>query len=230
MEANSIPKNIKIKKLLEIPQFEQRSAEWFEQRKDKLTSSDAGSVLGLNPYENYNDVLFKKCGAGKEFIGNEATLWGQKYEDEAIEYYCSIFNKKNFNFGLISYTDVHSDNKYPWLAGSPDGIVEDTDSPNDYPAILLEVKCPYRRKITTNKCPSYYYPQVQLNLFITNLKVADFIEYDPRLPKMNVVRIFKDQHWLDENLPKLEKFWMDVKKYRQVGIHTHPKFKRQICI
>lgn len=222
------PQNLKIKKLLEIPQFEQRSPEWFEQRKDKLTSSDAASVLGLNPYEDYASVLFKKCGAGKPFVGNEATLWGQKYEDEAIECYCSVFNKRNFNFGLISYTDVHIDNKYTWLAGSPDGIVEDVDFPNGFEPILLEVKCPFRRKIVMNKCPVYYYPQVQLNLYITNLKIADFIEYDPRTQTLNVVRIFKDTAWLEDNLPKLDKFWKETEYYRSVGIENHPKFKRTL--
>lgn len=224
------PKNLKIKKLLEIPQFEQRSVEWFEQRKDKLTSSDAGSVLGLNPYEDYNGVLFKKCGHGKEFKGNEATQWGQDYEDEAIEHYCRVFNKKNFNFGLINYIDVHTDNRYNWLAGSPDGIVEDNDYPNEYEPILLEVKCPYRRKIIFDKCPGYYYPQVQLNLFITKLKIADFIEYDPRTMQLNVVRIFKDPNWLNINLPKLERFWNDVLYYRKNGINTHPSFKKILNI
>lgn len=224
------PKNLKIKKLLSIPQYEQRSLEWFEQRKDKLTSSDAGSILGLNPYENYTGVLFKKCGAGKPFIGNEATQWGQTYEDEAIEKYCKVFNKKNFNFGLISYTDVHTDNEYNWLAGSPDGIVEDIDYPNEYEPILLEVKCPYRRKIIMNKCPDYYYPQIQLNLFITGLNVGDFIEYDPRTNYLNVVRIFKDINWLNDNLHKLKLFWDDVLYYRKVGIYNHPKFKKEISI
>lgn len=225
-----VPKNLKIKKLLDIPQYEQRSPEWFEQRKDKLTSSDAGSVLGLNPYENYTGVLFKKCGAGKPFQGNEATLWGQTYEDEAIDKYCKVFNKKNFNFGLISYTDVHTDSEYNWLAGSPDGIVENVDNPNDYEPILLEVKCPYRRKIKFNKCPDYYYPQIQLNLFITGLNVGDFIEYDPRTNDLNVVRIFKDTKWLNNNLPKLKLFWDDVLYYRANGIDKHPKFKREITI
>ena len=55
----------KIDKLLKIPQFEQRSPEWFAQRKDKLTSSDAATVLGINPYSKEEELLFKKCGIEK---------------------------------------------------------------------------------------------------------------------------------------------------------------------
>ena len=57
----------KIKKLLSIPQFEQRSPEWFAQRKDKLTSSDAASVLGTNPYSTKTELLYHKCGLEKPY-------------------------------------------------------------------------------------------------------------------------------------------------------------------
>jgi len=136
----------------------------------------------------------------------------------------------NYNFGLIAYTDVHQENidaNY-FLAGSPDGICIQNSDPSGEP-ILIEVKCPYRRKIVMNKCPKYYYPQVQLNLFITGIKKADFIEYKPADYNggeiLNIVRIHIDPVWLCENIPILFDFWKDVEHYRNVGIETHPKFK-----
>ncbi len=215
----------KINKLLEIPQYEQRSEMWFKQRENKLTSSDAGTVLGLNPYSKYEEVLFKKCGYDpKPFVGNVATLHGQKYEDQAIDKYCELTGQKNYNFGLISHEDVYKCNDYYWLAGSPDGISLDINQKKE--PILLEVKCPYRRKITLGEIPKYYYPQVQLNLFICDLNIADFIEYRPP-DVMNIVRTYRDQKWLDTNLPILEKFWKEVEYYREVGISTHPKFPKK---
>tara|TARA_Y100001970_G_C13996406_1_gene730963 strand:+ start:219 stop:956 length:738 start_codon:yes stop_codon:yes gene_type:complete len=215
----------KINTLLEIPQYEQRSDMWFKQRENKLTSSDAGTVLGLNPYSKPNDVLFKKCGHDpKPFVGNVATLHGQKYEDQAIDKYCELTGQTNYNFGLIAHEDVYKTNDYYWLAGSPDGISIDNRGLKE--PILLEVKCPYRRKIKIGEIPKYYYPQVQLNLFICDLNVADFIEYQP--PNvMNIVRTYRDQKWLDTNLPILERFWKEVEHYREIGIKTHPKFPKQ---
>ena len=155
----------KIKKLLEIPQYEQRSDEWFKQRENKLTSSDAGSALGINPHQKPHEIIFKKCGYDpKPFVGNIATRHGQKYEDEAIDKYCALTNQTNYNFGLISHEDVYNNKDYYWLAGSPDGISLDNNNINE--PILLEVKCPYKRKIIFGEIPKYYYPQVQLNLFI----------------------------------------------------------------
>ena len=222
--------HFKIEKLLKIPQFEQRSPEWFAQRKDKLTSSDAATVLGINPYAKEEELLFKKCGIEKPFIGNVATLHGQKYEDEAIELYCSVTNRTNYDFGLLCYSDVYTENKnknHIFLAGSPDGIATNNLDLDEDP-VLLEVKCPYRRPIKMGYIPSYYVPQVQLNLYICDLKIADFIEYNPKNQELNIVRIVRDDKWLEENIPFLKKFWDKVEYYRKVGIDQHPSYSKRM--
>lgn len=216
----------KIEKLLKIPQYEQRSPEWFKQRENKLTSSDAATALGINPYQKSHEVLFKKCGHDlNPFVGNVATLHGQKYEDEAIKKYCKITERVNYNYGLIAHEDVYNNKDYYWLAGSPDGIAISKTEPNSKP-ILLEVKCPYRRVIKHGQIPDYYFPQVQLNMFICDLEIADFIEYRPP-NEINIVRVNRDEDWLKENLKKLELFWKEVEFYRNNNIKSHPKFPKQ---
>lgn len=215
-----------INKLQSIPMHEQRSDAWFKQRKNKLTSSDAGTVLGLNPYQKPKEVLFKKCGYDpKPFVGNIATRHGQKYEDEAIEKYTKLTGQKNYDFGLLAHEDVHNSTDYPWLAGSPDGISMSLTDPDAKP-ILLEVKCPYKRKIVPGKIPEYYYPQVQLNMFICGLEVSDFIEYFPPTT-MSIVRTYINHNWLKINLPILAGFWEGIVHYRMVGIEIHPDFPKK---
>ena len=221
----------KITKLLNIPQHEQRSPQWFEQRKDKLTSSDAGTVLGKNPYTKSHELLFQKCGIERPFISNVATLHGQRYEDTAIEIYCRITGRINHDFGLLCYTDVNKDsndynNNYDFIAGSPDGISESIDNPDVEP-ILIEVKCPYKRPIKDGLIPECYVSQVQLNLFICDLSIADFIEYSPMENKINIVRIYKDYTWLNNNIPILCNFWNDVIKHRQIGLDNHPEMLKK---
>jgi putative phage-type endonuclease len=222
----------KIEKLLKLPQHEQRSPEWFALRYTKLTSSDAATVLGTNPYSKPHELLFKKCGYDpKPFVSNVATLHGQKYEDTAIELYCRITGKFNHNFGCICYADVnkefnHYNSEYDFLAGSPDGIVESLYDPNEEP-ILIEVKCPYRRPIKDGYIPEYYYPQVQLNLFICDLSIADFIEFCPKTNKLNIVRIAKDYNWINKYVPILIDFWKGVVKYREIGIENHEEYKKK---
>lgn len=216
-----------------IPQHEQRSEAWFEQRKDKLTSSDAATALGINPYSTGTDLLFKKCGMGKPFTGNVATLHGQKYEDEAIEFYSKAFGKINHEFGLIDYNAVprpEEEGRFAFVAGSTDGIAEDIMGLE--PLVLLEVKSPYRRKIVPGYCPEYYVPQVQLNMAILGLEKADFIEYVPKGHhgskdyQLNVVRIHRDRDWFNKNVKILQSFWTEVEHYRKVGIETHPEYEK----
>jgi len=207
----------RVQELLQLPQFEQRSPEWFEQRKDRLTSSDIDTVLGQNKYAKPDEVLFKKCGIAKPFMGNEATRHGQKYEDEAIEIYCKLYNKKTKSFGLLPHPTI------PWIGGSPDDITHD--------GIVIEVKCPLRRKIVMGEIPLCYQAQVKMNMEIADLDRAVFIEYRPAHMNpngemiLNVVEVERDPEWVVGVLPILENFWKNVIWYRKYGIENHPDYK-----
>lgn len=202
--------------LLSLPQHEQRSPEWFEERKQRLTSSDVDSVLGSNKYNKPDEILFKKCGIALPFTGNEATKHGQKYEDEAIAHYCRMYNKKNYSFGLLPHPTIE------WLGGSPDDITHD--------GIVIEVKCPLRRKINMGTIPEHYINQIKMNMEICDLEKGVFIEYRPAhmCPDnqmiLNVVHIDRDREWFNSVLPILESFWKEVLHYREKGIESHPDY------
>ena len=205
----------RVLKLLEIVQHPQRSKEWFAERHNKLTSSDVDTILGNNKYSKPEEVLFKKCGLGKPFLGNEATRHGQKYETEAIKLYCERNNKKSLSFGLLPHPTIE------WLAGSPDDITED--------GIVIEVKCPLRRQIIIGEIPEHYIGQIKMNMEICNLDRAVFIEYKPAVPNiseeiLNIVNIERDPQWFIGVLPCLESLWNQVLHYRKNGIKNHPKY------
>ena len=205
--------------LLEIPQWEQRSPEWFEQRRNKITASDIDAILGRSKYNKPDDILFKKCGVVPPFKGSDATRHGQKYEDEAIEHYCKIHNKRVFDFGLLPHTQVKC------IAGSPDGITWD--------GIVIEVKCPMTREIVMGEIPSHYLSQILINMEIANLEKGVFIEYVPegfkgpdQKMQLNIVHINRDRLWFQQAKPKIVDFWNQVQKYRGEGIETHKKYKK----
>jgi len=209
--------NSQVIKLLSIPQYKQRSPEWYTQRENAITASDIPTVLGENHYKSPYSLLVDKCNANpKPFIGNEATRWGTHYEDIAIEKYSSLRNKEVLSFGLL----IHPD--YPWLGGSPDGITTD--------GILLEVKCPLKRKIIHGEVPEHYLSQVLLNLEICDLELAHFIEFIPGNSdsnfEINIVEVKRDREWFSRELPKMEEFWKSVLRYRSEGITSHPKYRK----
>jgi len=223
--------------ILNIHQYVQRTPEWFEQRRHRLTSSDAATALGINPYKKPVELLFEKCGCGRPFTGNEATLHGQKYEEESIGKYSQLMGKKNTDVGMISFGDLdpirknkkYIDKKYHFLGGSADGIAVDIH--NYEPMAMLEAKCPMRRKIKHGEVPTYYLPQVQLNMFILDLEIADFIEYIPGTHgrmELNIVRVHRDEEWFDKSFEILESFWKEVVEWRSKDISEHPDYKKFI--
>jgi putative phage-type endonuclease len=209
----------RVQKLLEIPQYEQRTPEWYKQRENAITASDLPTVLGENKYKTAWNLLVDKCNANpKPFTGNAATQWGNHYEDIAIDIYSEQYHKKVLSFGLL----IHPE--YSWLGGSPDGITTD--------GILLEVKCPIKRKIVMGEVPHHYLSQVLLNLEICDLEIAHFIEYLPGLPgksdneyTLNVVEVKRDREWFAKEYPKIKDFWDSVLFYRREGIEKHPKYR-----
>ncbi len=229
-----------LKFLKEIEMHDQGTQNWLNQRKGKLTSSDAATALGINPYKKASQLLLEKCGAGRSFEGNENTIHGHKYEGEAIKKYETLMLRENHVFGMISFSDLdpirennekskkYIDEKYHFLGGSPDGI-SINKTINDHSVLIqTEVKCPLKRKIKHGQIPDYYFPQIQLNMFILDLELTDFIEYIPDIPnknvEMNIVRIYRDEEWFEKNFPILEKFWEEVKYWRTKDITTHPDY------
>jgi putative phage-type endonuclease len=165
---------------------EQRTEEWFSMRKHRITASDIASCLKknfiicdeyielfhlkgsfkkddrlyCNPYSTEKDFILKKNGYG-EFIDNPATRWGNKFELPAQRFYEHLKGEEVWDFGLMLHPSVS------WLAASPDGITPS--------GTMLEIKCPFQRKIT-GVVPLYYYFQTQIQLEVCGLEKCDYIE------------------------------------------------------
>ncbi len=133
----------------------QKSKEWYEMRNGLLTASDWGKILDAK-----TDVMLKKCGEDR-FVGGAAIDWGNKYEEVANLIYQNRNNVEVLEFGCLRHPN------YDFLGASPDGITPD--------GIMVEIKCPYTRKITG--IPKYeYWCQVQGQLEVCDLDRCDFIE------------------------------------------------------
>jgi len=164
-------------KLLSIPQPEQRTQEWFDYRKKRITASDTAAAIDLNPYEPVETFILKKCDPTYKFLDNQNVYHGKKYEPIATLLYEHIYNIQVTEFGALP------SEKYPLLGASPDGICSYKTLDNKFSKMLgrmLEIKCTVLRKINTsgkiigNICPFYYYCQVQQQLECCDLDLCDF--------------------------------------------------------
>ena len=156
---------LEILKKLELP--EQRSKEWYEMRKEKLTASSLASALDKCHFTSRNELILSKIEE-KPYESNEITEWGVKYEDIAIAFYEEMYNVKVLDFGLIPHPEFDA------FGASPDGICEDTGN-DEYVSRMVEIKCPPKRKFTKT-VPPHYLMQVQGQLEVCDLDECDFFQ------------------------------------------------------
>jgi putative phage-type endonuclease len=177
----------RVEKLIKDKSIPQRTPEWYDARSNMITASSASNFLVnnnetcssyikdfkledtfkingkcCNPYGSKTRYIIEKV-KGSKFKGSVATFWGQRYEDIVTDLYKLKHKTEIIEFGLIKHP------KYNFLGASPDGITPD--------GVMIEIKCPYRRKIT-GIVPFYYWQQVQLQLECCNLERCDFVEYE----------------------------------------------------
>ena len=180
-EENVYQKRVKqIRYLKSIPQHEQKSVEWLQQRSECLTATAVAIVLDEDPYKYPADLLLDKCGRGEPFVDNANVHHGRKYEEIANMFYAHRNNVRVAEYGLIQHAS------HPFIGASPDGICEpdrlDGKGLSKLVGRLLEIKCPKRRQIKTEGrlngdiCPHYYYVQVQTQLFVTQMIECDFLQ------------------------------------------------------
>ena len=152
-------------KLLVLP--DQRTPEWFEMRKNKLTASSFADALGKSHYRSRDECILDKI-VNTPFIANPITEWGVKYEEVATRFYEHLTGSTIYEFGLIPHPD------FPAFGASPDGIC-DVNSPKEYIGRMLEIKCPPKRKFTKS-VPPHYMMQMQGQLEVCDLNECDFLQ------------------------------------------------------
>ena len=153
----------RLEMLQKIPVVEQRSPEWYKVRKEIITASDFAQALGEGKFGSQKQIYQKKCGYEEDKFNSNLPplIWGTMFESVAADIYMIRNNCKLYDFGLLRHETVD------FFGASPDGIT-------DY-GIMVEIKCPFKRKIT-GEIPAQYYYQIQGQLDVCGLSECDYLE------------------------------------------------------
>lgn len=153
-------------RLLADPGIAQRTPEWYSARMSLITASDVAQALACAKFGNQRQFFQKKCGLPDEQAPFDSDLpplqWGIKYEPVAQAVYSASRGATVHEFGLIRHPTI------PHLGASPDGV---TDL-----GVMLEIKCPWRRRIVDGEIPLQYYHQIQAQLEVCGLGECDYFE------------------------------------------------------
>lgn len=220
-------------------QSEQRSAAWHATRQQMLTMSDLGAVLGLDSrsakavFREKTDQLTDRsikprCSEYASAIMQE----GVDSEDPVRRMLDTLYPGEGYDqistdFGCVRHSDVPGrapeDERFPWLGGSPDGIILKTGR-------VLEIKTLPIRELKLGQVPPKNIAQMQGLMEVFNLEQCDYVEYKPHTrgatkytqpPEIQVIRVDRDRKWWAQQLPRLREFWQSVIDYRAKREQLH---------
>lgn len=199
----------------------QSNVKWMELRKERVTSSGFGRIAKrkkIDPPESMLKFMQKNLNPVKYQGDIESLHYGRLLESNGVKRYQSANPESQ-----VKETGIWVNSQFPWMGGSPDGIVFDRIKDEEG---LLEVKCPLRGKgsdfasvvdqkgfymlkdkdgkYTLDKKNEYYY-QIQGCLSILNKEFCDFVistGYD-----IYVERIKKDDEFFKAMKRKLREYY-----------------------
>jgi hypothetical protein len=236
-KTKMLNENLQPSKLMEMPGTREQSAseEWYSQRFRRLTASKCKNACNIGklvcneaPEAAVRAHKFIESNVWK--IGNTSgfqTYWmkyGIESEPQAVKKYEEQTNAK------VCQTGLWVNPKFPFLACSPDGLVNDNglveikslkvfknNSIEDITSgtVVLPKETMKRQCFTIEdgKCVlrenhAYYY-QVQMQLLVTERDFCDFILYAEE-GEVSIERIFRNESLINEIQNSLTALWFRV--------------------
>ena len=138
--------------------LKQKSADWVRARQDTISASEIATLIGDSPYETPKSLLQKKIQP-TDMHNNVACTWGNLFEPLVRRYFeqkhsVSVFGH-SISLNLVSWHPL-----FRTVTCSPDGYFLNKDNS----LVLLEFKCPFKRKIAMNRIPNHFRDQIQTGL------------------------------------------------------------------
>ena len=198
---------------MKIYNFEQRTDEWYNIRKGKMTASNAETIIangkGLETYI-YNLMAEYYSSAEKENYINADMQRGIDLEPEArleFEFYTNLDVQE---VGFIEHNE--------FIGVSPDGLIGDDG--------LIEIKCPndsiYFKLLLSNNIKPEYIAQMQMQMYVTDRQYCYFVSYNPNFEKsLYIKKINRDEEMIEKLKKGLERgteLIKEIKKqFEEVG-------------
>ena len=146
--------------------LQQRSAAWVKARQHSVGASEISALTGASPFETPISLVHKKLHP-PDMSKNVACAWGKLFEPFARAYLEWEHHTQVFG-NTISLNLAKDHPLYGKVTCSPDGYFQALDGS----IVLLEFKCPFKRKIAVHKTPTYYRDQIQTGLALSGESVT----------------------------------------------------------
>lgn len=159
-----------IKKVMKAYVVASKSAitesEWKELRKKGIGGSDAGAILGLNPYCSALQVWADKRGLIPEKEDNEAMRLGRDLEEYVAQRFTEEMAKRGEPKKVKNCNFVLCHPEYPWMMANVDRLIVGESA-----GLECKTASPYNKTdFEGNNVPEQYYCQCQHYMAVTGAR------------------------------------------------------------
>jgi len=182
-----------------------------EQRRLSIGGSDAGAVLGVDPFMSPQKLYRIKVGEQQPDPPNAQIKRGTVLEPIARRLYRELTKRQVGR----STRQTHSD--HPWMTCHADGLL--VDPARKAPGVL-EIKCPSLwafGKVKRQGLPAGYIAQMQHNLAVTNCAWGAFAIFNADLWELIHFDVERDDTFIEKLIETERDFW-----YHNVAAHVPP--------
>ena len=176
--------------------------EWLSLRKGYIGGSDAGAVVGLNPYKSAYSLWAEKTGKLPEFEGNTITRVGSYLEELVAQMFTEETGKKVRKKNRIL---VNED--YPFACADVDRLIVGEKA-------LLEIKTTNSpvatKKFKNGEYPEAWYCQMTHYLAVTGLEKA-YLAVLIECREFKIFELERDEEEIEALMDAEKNFWNLVK-------------------
>ena len=176
--------------------------EWLSLRKGYIGGSDAGAVVGLNPYKSAYGLWAEKTGKIPEFEGNTITRVGSFLEEFVADMFTEETGMKVRRKNRILVND-----EYPWACADVDRLIVGEKA-------LLEIKTTNSpvamKKFRNGEYPEQWYCQMTHYLAVTGLEKA-YLAVLIECRDFKVFELERDEDEIKALMQAEKEFWNLVK-------------------
>lgn len=189
-----------VQRLLDFPRIAQKSPEWFEYRKSRVTASEV-SIVVANGKGAKSLMHRKKFEQNRKGYENDHMKLGVQNESRVVDIYRSMFPE------LVVFEDLSiiPHQTYNYVAASLDACTNT--------GINVEIKTTCKDFITS--VPKTYYDQVQLQMEVADLDLTHLVYHHVNLPgkPIKIHEIQRNRDWFETYRPTIEQFILDLEAY-----------------
>ncbi len=188
-----------VKRIVEFPKIAQRTPEWYEYRKKRVTASEASTIIAQG--KGYDRIFEQKVGLRNVNITSKYMTIGTENEEAVVELYRQRYPEERVfhNLSIIPHKTLG------FVAASLDACTAS--------GINVEIKTVFKDKFV--KVSKMYYDQVQLQMEVADLEKTHLVQHYIQIPEQPIVvhEILRDRSWFEKNRKVFEAFVSGVQNF-----------------